>query len=59
MNRNDKDQLDPVFLSTAFRLKAGELSMPVKSNKFGYFLIQSESRRGDNAKVRMILRIPR
>ena len=32
--------------------------MPVKSNKFGYFLIQSESRRGDNAKVRMILRIP-
>ena len=58
VNRNDKDQLDPVFLSTAFRLKAGELSMPVKSNKFGYFLIQSESRRGDNAKVRMILRIP-
>ncbi|MCH5600177.1 peptidylprolyl isomerase [Niabella ginsengisoli] len=58
VNRNDKDQWDPVFLSTSFRLKAGELSMPVKSNKFGYFLIQSESRRGDNAKIRMILRIP-
>ncbi|WP_460684278.1 peptidylprolyl isomerase [Niabella aquatica] len=58
INRNDKDQWDPVFLSTAFRLKAGELSMPVKSNKFGYFLIYCESRRGDNAKVQMILRIP-
>lgn len=58
VNRNDKDQWDPVFLSTAFRLKAGEISMPVKSNKFGYFLIKCESRRGDNAKLRYILRIP-
>ncbi|MFT4095447.1 MAG: peptidylprolyl isomerase [Niabella sp.] len=58
INRNDKDQWDPVFLSTTFRLKAGEMSLPVKSNKFGYFLIKVESRRGDNAKLRMILRIP-
>ncbi len=58
VNRNDKDQWDPVFLSTAFRLKAGEISMPVKSSKFGYFLILCESRRGDNAKLRYILRIP-
>ena len=58
VNRNDKDQWDAVFLSTAFRLKAGEISMPVKSSKFGYFLIMCESRRGDNAKLRYILRIP-
>lgn len=58
VNRNDKDQWDPVFLSTIFRLKAGEISLPVKSNKFGFFLIKVESRRGDNAKVRMILRVP-
>jgi len=58
VNRNDKDMWDAVFLSTAFRLKAGEISMPVKSSKFGYFLISCESRRGDNAKLRYILRIP-
>ena len=58
VNRNDKDQWDPIFLSTAFRLKVGETSMPVKSNKFGYFLIHCEARRGDNAKLRYILRIP-
>ncbi len=58
INRSDKNSWDPVFLSTAFRLKPGEISMPVKSNKFGFFLIQMEDRRGDDAKVRMILRIP-
>lgn len=58
INRSDKATWDPVFLQTAFRLKTGEISQPVKSNKFGYFLIQQEDRRGDNAKVRMILRIP-
>ncbi len=58
VNRNDKDQWDPVFLSTAFRLKVGETSMPVKSSKFGYFLIQCENRRGDNAKLRYVLRVP-
>jgi peptidyl-prolyl cis-trans isomerase SurA len=58
INRSDKNTWDPVFLSTSFRLKPGEISMPVKSNKFGYFLIKQEDRRGDDAKIRMILRIP-
>lgn len=58
INRSDKSTWDPVFLSTSFRLKTGEISMPVKSNKFGYFLIKQEDRRGDDAKIRMILRIP-
>lgn len=57
INRNEKSW-DPVFLSTAFRLKDGEVSMPVKSDRFGYFLIKMEKRRGDDADVRMILRIP-
>lgn len=58
VNRSDKSTWDPVFLSTAFRLKTGEISLPVKSNRFGYFLIQQIDRRGDNAKIKMILRIP-
>ncbi|MFV0605281.1 MAG: peptidylprolyl isomerase [Niabella sp.] len=58
INRSDKATWDPVFLQTSFRLKAGEISMPVKSNRFGYFLIQQDDRRGDNAKIKMILRIP-
>ena len=58
INRSDKQSWDPVFLQTSFRLKPGEISMPVKSNRFGYFLIMQEDRRGDNAKIRMILRIP-
>jgi len=58
VNRSDKSTWDPVFLSTAFRLKAGEISQPVKSNRFGYFLIQQVSRRGDNAQIKMILRVP-
>jgi peptidyl-prolyl cis-trans isomerase SurA len=58
VDRSDKQTWDPVFLQTSFRLKPGEISMPVKSNRFGYFLITQESRRGDNAKIRMILRIP-
>ena len=58
VNRSDRATWDPVFLQTSFRLKTGEISMPVKSNKFGFFLIQQEDRRGDNAKIRMILRIP-
>lgn len=57
INRNDKT-FDPVFTSTAFRLKDGEISAPVKSERFGYFLIKMEKRRGDDADVRMILRIP-
>lgn len=56
VNRNEKTW-DPVFLSTAFRLKEGEISAPVKS-KFGYHLIQMVRRNGDDADVRHILRIP-
>jgi peptidyl-prolyl cis-trans isomerase SurA len=56
LNRNEKTW-DPVFLSTAFRLKEGQLSAPVKS-KFGYHLIQMVRRTGDDADVRHILRIP-
>ncbi|HQV05171.1 MAG: peptidylprolyl isomerase [Chitinophagaceae bacterium] len=56
INRNEKTW-DPVFMSTAFRLKDGEISNPVKS-KFGYHLIQMVKRTGDDAIVRHILRIP-
>ena len=57
INRNEKTW-DPAFLSASFRLKEGEISQPVKSEKFGYFLIQMVERRGDDADVRLILRVP-
>lgn len=58
INRNDKGMWDPVFLSTSFRLKKDEISVPVKSERFGYFLIQMIERKGDKATIRMILRVP-
>jgi peptidyl-prolyl cis-trans isomerase SurA len=57
INRNEKTW-DPVFMSTSFRLKEGEISAPVKSPKFGYFLIQMVQRNGDDAVIRLILRVP-
>jgi peptidyl-prolyl cis-trans isomerase SurA len=56
INRSEKSW-DPIFMATAFRLKDGEISAPVKS-KFGYHLIQMVQRNGDDATVRHILRIP-
>jgi peptidyl-prolyl cis-trans isomerase SurA len=56
INRNEKTW-DPVFLSSAFRLKTGEMSAPIKS-KFGYHLILMVERTGDDAIVRHIIRIP-
>lgn len=56
INRNEKTW-DPIFMSTSFRLKEGEISLPVKG-KFGYHLIQLVKRNGDDAIVRHILRVP-
>lgn len=56
LNRADKFW-DPVFLSTAFKLKEGQISNVVKS-KFGLHIIQCVSRSGDDAVVRHILMIP-
>lgn len=56
INRNEKSW-DPVFLTTAFRLKEGEISAPVKG-AFGYHLIQMIKKNGDDAIVCHILRTP-
>ena len=56
INRNEK-QWDPTFLAAAFRLKEGQIS-PVIKSKFGYHIIKMESRAGDDAVVRHILKIP-
>ncbi|HET6254395.1 MAG TPA: peptidylprolyl isomerase [Puia sp.] len=57
MNRNDTRMWDPVFFSTAFRLKEGQISGVIKS-KYGYHIIQMISRNGDDIVIRHILRIP-
>ena len=56
INRNEK-QIDPTFLAKAFSLKDGQISSVFKS-KFGYHIIQMVSRRGDDATIRHILKIP-
>lgn len=56
INRNEK-QMDPLFISKAFSLKDGQISNIFKT-KFGYHIIQMVSRRGDDATVRHILKIP-
>jgi peptidyl-prolyl cis-trans isomerase SurA len=57
LNRNDGKMWDPVFFSTAWRLKEGQVS-PVIKSKYGYHIIQMISRNGDDALVAHILRIP-
>jgi len=49
--------MDPAFVSAAFRLKEGEISNPIKT-KFGYHIIQLIERNGDKATVRHVLKIP-
>ncbi len=56
INRGEKTW-DPIFMSTAFRLKEGEISAPIKS-KFGYHILRVEKRNGDNVVVDHILRVP-
>lgn len=56
INRNEK-VMDPLFVSKAFGLKDGQISNVFKT-KFGYHIIQMVSRRGDDATVRHILKIP-
>ena len=57
VSRSDKTW-DPNFLSACFRIKNnGEMIGPIKS-KFGYHLIQLVERKGDDALIRHILKIP-
>lgn len=56
LNKNEKTW-DPAFMTTAFKLKEGQISNVVKS-KFGLHIIQCVSRSGDDIVVRHILMIP-
>jgi peptidyl-prolyl cis-trans isomerase SurA len=56
INRNET-QVDPVFLAKAFSLKDGQISNVFKT-QFGYHIIQMVSRRGDDATIRHILKVP-
>jgi peptidyl-prolyl cis-trans isomerase SurA len=49
---------DPAFVNNAFRLKEKQIS-PVFKSRFGYHIILMESRAGDDAVVRHILRVPK
>lgn len=57
INRTEKSW-DPAFMNNAFRLKEKQVS-PVFKSKFGYHIIYMESRAGDDAIIRHILRIPK
>lgn len=57
INRTEKTW-DPAFINNAFRLKERQVS-PVFKSKFGYHIIYMESRAGDDAIVRHILRTPK
>lgn len=56
INRNET-QIDPVFLAKSFSLKDGQISNVFKT-QFGYHIIQMVSRRGDDATIRHILKVP-
>lgn len=57
INRTEKNW-DPAWIQNAFRLKEKQVSNVFKS-RFGYHIIQMESRAGDDAIVSHILRIPK
>ncbi len=57
INRTEKNW-DPTFLNNAFRLKEKQVS-PVFKSKFGYHIVYMESRSGDDAIVRHIIRMPK
>ena len=52
-----KGKLVPEFESVAFRLQKGEISDPVKT-KYGYHLIQTIDRKGEQFRIRHILLKP-
>lgn len=52
-----KGKLVPEFESVAFRLQKGEVSNPVKT-KYGYHLIQTVDRKGEQFRIRHILLKP-
>ena len=58
MNGITRDgNLVPEFITAAFRLQNGEIS-PVFKTKFGYHIIQMIQRKGEQADVRHILKMP-
>lgn len=57
LNRTEKTW-DPAFINNAFRLKEKQVSAVFKG-KFGYHIIQMDSRSGDDAVVHHILRTPK
>ena len=56
VNRASKE-FDQIWMSKAFTLKPGQVSNVFKT-RFGYHIIMLESRAGDDAIVRHILKIP-